>query len=243
MVSLNNLCVARDLIHNDGAVHIKGFLAEPEKYCNWTHVEDALMRADMGWELINSDGTKKELGMYKPYWAPTPDFEKEVIWQHLINGLGFVIVGYSRSNQHIRQLCAEVEREFNVNCCTHVYGGRGLGGSFKCHYDHFSNLIIQTKGTTPWKVYKNRATSMYHSRNELDHNEDEMVIDWQGDMEPGDLLYIPDRAFHKASPNSERLSMSIPCMPTIYNSEHYDRRNYTFPRIESTEGTGSSTSS
>ncbi len=237
------LLEARDLIHHDGAVHIKGFLHEPEKYLNWRYVEDALSRGDMGWELINSDGTKKDIPMYKPFWSPIPVCEKEVVWQHLINGMGFVIVGYSVSNDRTRQLCSSIEQEFDVNCCIHVYGGRGLGGSFNTHYDHFPNIIIQSKGTTPWKVYKNKATAMYHSRNESPHPDEEMVIDWEGDMNPGDLLYIPDRAFHRASPNGERLSMSIPCMPTIYNSEHYDRRSYTFPNTESMEGSTSTTSS
>ena len=53
-----------------------------------------------------------------------------------------------------------------------------------------------------------------------------MEVDWEGILKPGDLLYIPDRAYQCALPDKTRLSMSIPCVPTVLNPEFYDRRNY-----------------
>ena len=57
-------------------------------------------------------------------------------------------------------------------------------------------------------------------------NYDIMDIEWEGVLLPGDLLYIPDRAYHQALPDRPRLSISIPCVPTVLNPEFYDRRNY-----------------
>ena len=230
----NDFFAQRDLFNQDGCIHVEGFLKAAESYCSWKDVENSIHRDDVFWELIAEDGNKKELGMYKPYWSPVPCQEKEVIYEHVRDGGGFVITGYSRVNRKAKALCTEIERHFNVNCDIHCYGTRGGGRSFKAHYDNFSNFIIQTVGETKWTVYKNRATSLFRVQHDK-LQEDKLEVEWEGILKPGDLIYIPDRAYHKAEPSTQRLSMSIPCLPTIMESEFYDRRYYEIPSLESLE--------
>tara|TARA_A200000159_G_scaffold101374_1_gene94164 strand:- start:733 stop:1245 length:513 start_codon:yes stop_codon:yes gene_type:complete len=164
--------------------------------------------------------------MYKPYWSPVPCQDKNTIYDHVIGGESFVITGYSKIKRKLQDLCIEIERSLDVNVDIHVYGARGKSPSFKTHCDHFSNFIIQCVGETPWKVYKNKQTSLLACKNDKSLNYDIMETEWEGILKPGDLLYIPDRAYHCAIPNNTRLSMSIPCAPTVLNPEFYDRRNY-----------------
>jgi hypothetical protein len=223
----NNFFATANLLGKDQAAYVPDFLKSPEKYCSWETVEDALHRSDMYWELIMPDGSKRDIEVYKPAWARTPDQDKKLIHDHIVSGKSFVILSYSRANARVKSLCAEIERHFDVNSDIHVYGARDSANSFKCHYDHFANFIIQCEGETDWVVYKNRATSLWEARNDKPVDESKYEVDWKGVLKPGDMLYIPDRAWHKATPTSRRLSMSIPCMPTVIPSNFYDRTHYT----------------
>lgn len=223
---LSRFFASRNLYCDDGVVHISQFLEKPTEFLSWKEVERCLTRDDLYWELINKDGNKKHLEQYRPYWSPVPCQDKNTIHQHIQGGESFVITGYSKMNRRTQDLCIEIERSLNVNVDIHVYGSKGASPSFKTHCDHFSNFIIQCVGETPWKVYKNKQTSLLKCDNDKPINYGIMEVEWEGILKPGDLLYIPDRAYHCALPDETRLSMSIPCVPTVLNPEFYDRRNY-----------------
>tara|TARA_B000000557_G_scaffold119744_1_gene97210 strand:+ start:2845 stop:3525 length:681 start_codon:yes stop_codon:yes gene_type:complete len=223
---LSRFFASRNLEQDDGAVYLSNFLDNPTDYLAWKDVETCLNRDDVYWELIKEDGRKKDVQMYKPYWSPVPCQEKKTIHEHIRQGLSFVITGYSKVNRKVSNLCIEVERSCDVNTGVHVYGSRGRSPSFPIHCDNFSNFIIQTVGSTYWQVYKNRHTSLLRPSNDKPLNHDILEIDWEGILSPGDLLYIPNRAYHQARPDEPRLSMSIPCAPDVINSNFYDRRYY-----------------
>ena len=223
---LSRFFASRNLEQDDGAVYLSNFLDNPTDYLAWKDVETCLNRDDVYWELIKEDGRKKDVQMYKPYWSPVPCQEKKTIHEHIRQGLSFVITGYSKVNRKVSNLCIEVERSCDVNTGVHVYGSRGRSPSFPIHCDNFSNFIIQTVGSTYWQVYKNRHTSLLRPSNAKPLNHDILEIDWEGILSPGDLLYIPNRAYHQARPDEPRLSMSIPCAPDVINSNFYDRRYY-----------------
>ena len=128
----NSFFAASNLLGKDQAAYVPDFLKSPEKYCSWETVEDALHRSDMYWELIMPDGSKRDIEVYKPAWARTPDQDKKHIHNHIMSGLSFVILSYSRANARVRSLCAEIERHFDVNTDIHVYGARDSANSFVC---------------------------------------------------------------------------------------------------------------
>ncbi len=223
---LSRFFASRDLNCDDGVVYIPQFLDKPQDYLSWKDVETSLTRDDLFWELITHGGNKRHLPDYRPFWSPVPCQDKGMIYDHIQAGDSFVITGYSKTKRKTQDLCIEIERSLDVCTDIHVYGSRGKSPSFKIHCDHFSNFIIQCVGETPWKVYKNKQTSLLRCSNDKPLNYDIMEVEWEGVLAPGDLLYIPDRAFHGAQPNQARLSMSIPCVPTVTNPDFYDRRNY-----------------
>ena len=223
---LSRFFASRNLYCDDGVVYIPQFLDKPSEYVSWKEVERCLTRDDLYWELISKDGNKKPLEQYKPFWSPVPCQDKNTIHDHIQSKESFVITGYSKTNRKAQDLCIEIERSLDVCTDIHVYGGKAESPSFKTHCDHFSNFIIQCVGETQWKVYKNKQTSLLACRNDKELNYDIMEIEWEGVLLPGDMLYIPDRAYHQAMPDRPRLSMSIPCVPTVLNPEFYDRRNY-----------------
>ena len=223
---LSRFFASRNLNCDDGAVHIRSFLDDPTAYLSWKDVEKCLARDDVFWELINKDGRKKNVGHYKPFWSPVPCQDKNTIYEHIQDKDSFVITGYSKVNRKANDLCIEIERSLDICTDIHVYGGKGASSSFTTHCDNFSNFIIQCVGETHWQVYKNKQTSLITCKNDKPINYDILEIDWEGVLLPGDLLYIPNRAYHRALPDHPRLSMSIPCVPTVLNPEFYDRRNY-----------------
>ena len=223
---LSRFFASRNFHQDDGAVFISRFLENPTDYLSWKDVEKCLNRDDVFWELITEGGNKANIPMYKPNWSPVPCQDKKTIHDHIQDKKSFIITGYSKVNRNVTKLCSEIERSCDVNAGVHVYGSRSGSPSFKTHCDNFSNFIIQTVGCTYWQVYKNRHTSLIQTRNDKPLNYDILEIDWEGVLTPGDLLYIPNRAYHQARPDEARLSISIPCAPSVIDSNFYDRRYY-----------------
>ena len=93
---LSRFFASRNLRQDDGAIFLRSFLENPTHYLNWTDVEGCLNRDDVFWELIQKDGRKKDVPMYKPYWSPVPCQEKKTIHNHIQDKLSFIITGYSK---------------------------------------------------------------------------------------------------------------------------------------------------
>ena len=112
---LSRFFASRDLYCDDGVVYIPQFIDNPQEYLSWKDVETCLTRDDIYWELIDKNGRKKELGMYKPYWSPVPCQDKNTIYDHVIGGESFVITGYSKIKRKLQDLCIEIERSLAVS--------------------------------------------------------------------------------------------------------------------------------
>ena len=223
---LSRFFASRNLSLDDGAVYLPQFLDKPTDYLSWTDVESCLNRDDVFWELIGDNGTKTNVEMFKPFWSPVPCQDKNTIYEHVQSNRSFVITGYSKVNKNVRRLCIEVERSTDSNVGVHVYGSRGKSPSFPIHCDNFANFIIQTIGQTKWRVYKNKHSSLLRPTIDKNIKHGILDIEWEGVLSPGDMLYIPNRAYHQAIPNGTRLSMSIPCAPSVLTDAFYDRRYY-----------------
>jgi len=210
-----------NLSYNDNPFLLKNFLEYPEYYLSWETVTDCLYRRDLYWEIIGNAGWKENIPLeetvcYGTYQNPT------YILNSVNRGRGFVITQYGRYNELTNSLCRDVESNFY--CCPdiHIYGGLKGSGSFNIHCDPTVNFIIQVEGVTNWKVFKNRCSPI-SSIDPVFPDEKNLEIAIETDLSPGDLLYIPNNCYHKASPEGKRLSMSIAMLPKTFNTPTIDR--------------------
>ena len=87
---------------------------------------------------------------------------------------------------------SEIEEQTGYVVDIHIYGGLNGARSFSPHEDQTANFIVQIDGETPWKVDG---------------------LDVEPTLKRGNALYIPEMKTHGASPNGQRLSMSIAMKP------------------------------
>ena len=110
----------------------------------------------------------------------------------------------------------------------HLYAGIGECSSFRVHEDMPSNFIIQVEGETQWTVYKNRCAEIVKDFTINDKPDiiDTLEIAIDTVLKPGDIIYIPPRTYHRASPSGKRLSVSIPIQHGIEHMKPKDRDWY-----------------
>jgi len=207
------------LHHNDGPMVIKNCIPSPEKYVSWKDVEQ-LLNAGLYYTEILINKNKSEVP-YAPYfWHPKVTQSKEYIFDNINRGNTFVIHQYSQWNEYINGLTGLIERLFDVMCDAHIYGSIGnTAESFCPHIDVPVNFIFQVEGTTKWRIYNNMSSDLL-TQNEVNISvhEESLEVLFEYDLSPGDMLYVPGRNFHGAFPDSQRLSISIPCRHKKYNT-------------------------
>ena len=215
----------------DRPLHIKNFLPTPELFANWGIVEDCINRPEtFRYSLIDKNNEKISIPEYYSHWNSTNIQSKEFVAHCFNNGAGLSIERFGTYNTFTKKILAVVESQFYVDCDIHLYCGLDQAASFKIHEDTPSNFIIQISGTTKWKVFKERCSSLfpvntfYPDQTELDEPDIEV------ELEPGDGLYIPARSYHCAQPSTSRISLSIPCWP-VFMSNSSRRPDRSFYKI------------
>ena len=203
-------------------------LPEPEKYLNWCTVEMCMNNPALyEFEIIDHTNKKVNIDRYTKAWVTWKTVQDHSqLCDHISHGHTFIITNYGFFNQHTQELLKVFESCFNADCAIHVYGGKDGAESFKIHDDYPSNFIIQVEGTTEWKVFKNRCSSLLPVGDGGEIREDMLEVDMHVTLEPGDALYIPSRAYHCAYPTGKRLSMSIPCWTRFPGSNQTSDRNW-----------------
>lgn len=209
-----------DLLRNDIPHYFQNFIQDPATLVSWSDIESCMNRPEIyNFELIDKDTNMK---------IDIPQSNKTWIWDRLVQdknflfdklnrGHGLVIMNYASYSQTTNRLMDIFEKLFDVNAALHVYCGLSGSVSFPIHDDYPVNFIVQVEGTTRWKVFKNRCSSLYkigtlndlRSDKKIDEESLEVAIDVC--LSPGDALYIPSRCFHVAYPTEKRISLSIPC--------------------------------
>ena len=196
----------------DRAYHFKNFLLERDKVITWNDVEFCLNTPSMfDVELIDKmTANKIPLEQITKSWTrPVPEHRQ--ILELFNQGNSAVVNNYGCYNNATKDLLRLFEETFNVNCNIHVYCGLDGSSSFKIHEDYPSNVIIQIDGKTLWRVYRNKVSQLLTLGQQP--REDELELDLEVVLEPGDALYVPARAFHAAIVTEKRLSISVPCWP------------------------------
>lgn len=221
--------IRREVKFNDNPIHKSIGSEHTSNLVNWQMIEECLNFSLFRFEII-SNSIKQNIHQSNYFWYSTPVQDKSFIFNMILSGATFVLLEYR--NKQTSELLYEIEKQFDVVCDVHVYGGISIDSkSFNPHVDIPSNFIVQVEGTTLWKIYKNQASDLF-SQEEINSTsiKDDLELDFEVLLNPGDILYIPARRFHEAIPNGKRLSISIPCRSKKYdrNILNLDRNYYAF---------------
>ena len=207
----------RDLIEeqnlniSDGPFVVKNFLKNVEDYLNWDTLNEAINNDIVEWQLLGENQKALDIPWKLPYWAEVHEQNKQFIIEHVNNGTTFIITRCYMLNDNLKSLISGIQELFHVASDIHIYGSKGTNSkSFAPHSDTYEVFIIQAIGDTDWTVFKNRKSNLLHENipSYLPKKE-ELIPALEVTLSPGDLLYIPRRAYHASSPNMPRLSMSI----------------------------------
>ncbi len=129
-------------------------------------------------------------------------------------GLSLVFNNVEKNIPEIAAMTAMVERHFRSDTITNAYASFNRDSAFKAHLDPHNVLILQLHGRKRWWCYGQLAASPTVGRafepGELPAPE------WEGVLEPGDILFIPRGDVHRAlveDANSLHLTVTMtpPC--------------------------------
>jgi hypothetical protein len=221
--------IKKQVKFNDNPIHKSIGSDYASNLVNWNVVEECLNLNLFKFEII-SNSSKQNIYQTNYFWYSTPVQDKNYIFNSILSGATFVLLEYR--NKYTSELLYEIEKNFDVVCDAHVYGGISTNSkSFSPHVDIPSNFIVQVEGETLWRIYKNTASDLF-SQEEINSTStrNDLELDFEVMMTPGDILYIPARRFHEAIPNGKRLSISIPCRSKKYDRSvlNLDRNYYAF---------------
>lgn len=205
---------------------IKNFYSNVTNLVNWDCLDDAINNDLVTWEFVDQYG-KIEIPTIQPFWLQGfPQQNKKFIHTYVNDGITFIILRACILNNNLRLLASILQDVFDVHVDIHIYGSKGIGHSFEPHIDQPSNFILQVIGNTNWTVYKNKMSNLLPASDQSPIDL-EPVIECL--LEPGDLLYIPSRHYHNATPHEPRLSLSIPCLPNLGNKNvlQWDLQTYS----------------
>ena len=221
--------IKKQIKFNDNAVHTSIGFECSSNLINWQLIEECLNSGLFKFEII-LNSMKQNIHQEKYFWYSTPVQDKNYIFNSILSGATFVLLEYR--NKYVSQFLYEIEKNFDVVCDAHVYGGISTDSkSFNPHIDIPANFIVQVEGETVWKIYKNTASDLF-PQEEINSTitKNDLQLDFEVTMVPGDMLYIPTRRFHEAIPNGKRLSISIPCRSKKNDRSilNLDRNYYAF---------------
>ena len=216
----SNLIKDQNLEIFDGPFVVKNFLKNVEDYLNWNILNEAINNDVTNCRLIEKKSTVPILEIP---WSRTnfakveinPNQNKQYFLDHVNNGTTFIIEKCGLLNDNFKSLVSGIQETFPFACEIKIFGSKGTNSkSFTPHTDRINNFIIQAIGDTDWVVFKNRISNILPFSNYINYEpkKGELTPALEVTLSPGDLLYIPPRAYHVALPSMPRLSMSIPCI-------------------------------
>jgi len=217
-----NLIEEENLKINGGPFVVKNFLKNVEDYLNWNTLNEAINTDIVDWRLIELEMADKNfiIPWKKPYWTGIRQQDKQFIIEHVNKGSTFIVDRCCILNDNFKSLISGIQEVFHVASDLQIYGSKGTNSkSFLPHSDFPKTseiFIIQAIGDTDWIVFKNRRSNLIPYSNDFPKRE-ELTPDLEVTLSPGDLLYVPPRTYHIASPSAPRLSMTIPCINIDYD--------------------------
>lgn len=229
-----------NLFIDDTPFYVENFVYNPECLATWKDVEICCNQPWQPGYLM--DPNKGKVIPDGHEWACHGKTKER--FDMLYNQGGVCFLDYGEHNEETNELMGFFEDKFNVNARGFLQAHLEPMTGYGLHCDARETMgifIVQIEGRTDWKIYNNRLSSLvnvdhpvhmaFNSKRESGETQklfDErlkLVIDVR--MNPGDLIYIPHRMYHHATPFERRLSLSIPCFAREQGDKpEIDRRYY-----------------
>ena len=218
-----------NLFIKDRAIHFSNLLDNPSQLLSWDKVEDCINNTVFYEFEIIDGGEKAYISRQERAWVSNKEVQSsKEIARYISDGKTFIITNYGYHSRETQELLKVFESEFDVDCAMHAYGGIKGSKSFNIHNDFPPVFVFQIDGQTNWKVFKNRVSDLYlpSSYGQETISDEDLELDLEVLLKPGDALYIPSRCYHCASPDGRRLSISIPCWTKALNLNRSADRYY-----------------
>ena len=133
--------------------------------------------------------------------APIPRLDSAGLTRELRDGATLVLDNVDELHRPVRRLAESLERVFRVRVQVNSYAGWRLSHGFDLHWDDHDVFILQIAGRKHWKIYG--MTRPFPLARDVEPAEHPNDVLWEGQLEDGDLLYIPRGWWHVATPLNE----------------------------------------
>lgn len=129
--------------------------------------------------------------------AGTSGMAPDAIQALCAQGASLVLNGVERQVPAIAAMNAMVERYLRCNTHSNAYASFNRESAFKAHFDGHDVLVLQLQGRKRWWCYGQAERYPMVGRTFVGP-EALPPAEWQGVLEPGDLLYLPRGDVHRA---------------------------------------------
>ena len=187
-----------------------------EPFVTWQDAEDALNNPwNYAISVIGDDRKRMMLPLVEEPWFYMDVPRKQELFEYVNAGYTVNICKYGHGKPEVDELLSLMETAFDGCADCHIFvtnGANNAHPSFHPHWDKPCNFIIQMEGETRWQVYKERASALLEGPDPpYVPRQEELTIDVDTTLTPGDVLYFPSRAYHNTRhTNGPRLSLSLP---------------------------------
>lgn len=213
----------RDLFHPIDPAEIADAMAEERRLFRTTDRAAAFSRL-LSWEtlgtLITVDALRSGQVIIARQGRPLPlemvgmgsgGLAPEAIQALCDQGASLVLNAVDKQVPAIAAMNAMVERFLRCNTHSNAYASFNRESAFKAHFDAHHVLILQLQGRKRWWCY-GQAESFPLQGKTFSRLEDLPAAEWEGVLEPGDMLYVPRGDVHRAmveGPHSLHLTVTM----------------------------------
>ena len=200
----------QELSLNSDPIILRGYIQDAHLLASWRDIEFCINNPwQYGPSIIHKKfNTKIPLKTEHSFWFGKPIVDKRQVMDYVQQGHTLVLENFGVDSVATHEVCKRIEDFLNVSADMHLHCSLGPSASYPIHCDQAANFIVQVSGETEWKVFDKQGDPMYNSTI-TEAEAGDAIIDTV--LRPGDVLFIPARTYHKATPFEKRISISIPC--------------------------------
>lgn len=215
----------RDFFHPIDPAEIAAAVADTRRLVGTTERASAFARllpwATLG-TLITADSLRRGQVTIARQGRPLPlemigvgtsGLAPEAVQALCDQGASLVLDNVDQQVPAIAAINAMVERYLRCESHTNAYASFGRESAFKAHFDGHNVLILQLQGRKRWWCYGQKVR--FPLRGQTFATLDELPPpEWEGVLEPGDMLYIPRGDVHRAVvEGSQSLHLTVALIP------------------------------